>query len=199
MNASTDLTALIGLTLSDPKSVGRQLLAMKLPAEVRWLGLALVAVLTVLVMRLTVVLVPSDPMSPFGLALSNPVTGFVIQAASILLVAAAMTAAGRVFGGGGRFGDALLLMVWIEFILAILAGVQLILLVILPLAAVVLAFLAVVLFVWLIVQFAAELHGFTNLWAVLAGMIVTFFLLAITTALLLALLGIDPTMVSGQI
>ena len=61
------------------------------------------------------------------------------------------------------------------------------------------AFLAVGLFAWLIVQFAAALHGFTNLWAVLAGMIATFFLLAVVTALALALLGVDPTVVSGPI
>ena len=189
---------LIGLTLSDPKLAARQLMAMNLPAEVRWLGLVLVAVLTILVMRLTLLVLPADGMSPFGLLLSDPVTGFAVQVGSILLVSAAMTGVGRVFGGRGRFQNALLLMVWTEFLLAILAGLQFVLLLILPLAGVILAFLAVGLFVWLIVQFAAALHGFTNLWAVLAGMIATFCLLVIATALILAFLGIDPTVLSGQ-
>ena len=188
---------LIRLTFADPKTAARQLITMNPPAQARWLGLALVAVLTILVMRLTVLLVPAEEMTPVGIALRNPVSGFAIQVGSILLVAAAMTGAGRVFGGRGQFQDALLLMVWTEFLLAIIAGVQLVLLMFVPLAGVVLAFLAVGLFAWLIVQFAAALHGFTNLWAVLAGMIATFFLLAVATALVLAILGIDPTVVSG--
>lgn len=190
---------LIRLTFADPKTAARQLITMNPPAQARWLGLALVAVLTILVMRLTVLLVPAEEMTPVGIALRNPVSGFAIQVGSILLVAAAMTGAGRVFGGRGQFQDALLLMVWTEFLLAIIAGVQLVLLMFVPLAGVVLTFLAVGLFAWLIVQFAAALHGFTNLWAVLAGMIATFFLLAVATALVLAILGIDPTVVSGPI
>ncbi len=190
---------LIRLTFADPKTAARQLITMNPPAQARWLGLALVAVLTILVMRLTVLLVPAEEMTPVGIALRNPVSGFAIQVGSILLVAAAMTGAGRVFGGRGQFQDALLLMVWTEFLLAIIAGVQLVLFMFVPLAGVVLTFLAVGLFAWLIVQFAAALHGFTNLWAVLAGMIATFFLLAVATALVLAILGIDPTVVSGPI
>lgn len=190
---------LIRLTFADPKATARHLIAMNPPAQARWLGLALVAVLTVLTMRLTVLLLPTDEMSPVGMALRNPLSGFAIQVGSILLVAAAMTGAGRVFGGRGQFQDALLLMIWTEFLLAIIACVQLVLLMVAPFAGVVLAFLAVGLFAWLIVQFAAALHGFTNLWAVLAGMIATFFLLAVVTALALALLGVDPTVVSGPI
>lgn len=190
---------LIRLTFADPKATARHLIAMNPPAQARWLGLALVAVLTVLTMRLTVLLLPTDEMSPVGMALRNPLSGFAIQVGSILLVAAAMTGAGRVFGGRGQFQDALLLMIWTEFLLAIIACVQLVLLMVAPFAGVVLAFLAVGLFAWLIVQFAAALHGFTNLWAVLAGIIATFFLLAVVTALALALLGVDPTVVSGPI
>ena len=196
---SAQIMVLIRLTFADPKATARHLIAMNPPAQARWLGLALVAVLTVLTMRLTVLLLPTDEMSPVGMALRNPLSGFAIQVGSILLVAAAMTGAGRVFGGRGQFQDALLLMIWTEFLLAIIACVQLVLLMVAPFAGVVLAFLAVGLFAWLIVQFAAALHGFTNLWAVLAGMIATFFLLAVVTALALALLGVDPTVVSGPI
>lgn len=192
MSVTDQIKALLRLTLRDPQVAARALIGMRLPDQVRWLGLALVAVLTLIVMRLTLLIFPAEGLSPLGLALRSPVSGLPIQVGSILMVALAMMLAGRVFGGRGRFADALLLMVWLEFVLSLVAVVQVLLLVALPLAGVIFSLCAVALFLWLLVNFAAALHGFTNLWAVLAAMIGTFLGLAIATALALALLGIDP-------
>ena len=192
MNAQAELHLLLSLTLRDPQAAARRLLALRLSDQVRWLGLALVAVLTLIVMQLTLMTMPQEEVVSFGQIVRNPVTGFVIQTGSIIAVAAAMAFAGRVFGGRGLFPDALLLMVWMEFVLSVIAAIQFVLLLILPLAGLILSLVALGLFVWLLVNFAAALHGFTNLWLVLAGMIGTFFALAIIAALVMAALGIDP-------
>jgi hypothetical protein len=53
-----------------------------------------------------------------------------------------------------------------------------------------------VLFLWLMVNFIAELHGFRSLGAVFAGMILTFFAAALLLALLLGLI-LGPEALQG--
>ncbi|MCX8510037.1 MAG: hypothetical protein ORN49_14375, partial [Rhodobacteraceae bacterium] len=115
-----------------------------------------------------------------------------IQAGSILLIAAVMTFAGRLFGGGGRFMDGLLLVVWLEFILTVFAAIQFLTLLALPVLGVILSLLSIPLFLWLLVSFAAALHGFRTLLWVLLGMVGAFVLTVVVLAFVMALLGIDP-------
>lgn len=195
MNAAA-LRSMVGLTLTDPEAAARSLIALRLPDQARWLALALVSVLTVLVMRLTLMVTPPVPLSPFGGVMYHPVSGFLIQAVTILLLALAMARVGSWFGGGGRFADALVLSVWLEFLMVLVGGAQLVLLLTAPALTLVLAIAAVGLFVWTLVRFTAALHGFTNLWAVFAGIVGTFLALAILFAGLTVMLGIAPPMES---
>ena len=193
MNGLNDeVRTLIGVTLSEPQAAARRLMSINPPMQARWLGLAFVSVVTLLLMRLMLLSVPEGELTPLGMIMGHPIGGVAIQAGSILLMAVAMAYAGRIFGGRGRFEDALMLTVWIEFILAMLSAVQFVLLLVLPLGGALLSLVAIGLFVWLMVNFTAVLHGFTRLWAVLAGMVATFVVLVLTLALLLAVLGIAP-------
>jgi hypothetical protein len=189
---SDELRSLAVQTLTEPQAAARRLIVLGPPVQARWLGLALVSVLTLFVMKLTLMTLPDDELSPLGAILRHPIGGVAVQAGSILVMAMAMAFAGRIFGGRGQFEDALLLTVWIELILTMLSAVQFLLLLILPLGGVLLSFVAVGLFIWLMVNFTAALHGFTRLWAVLVGMIATFLVLALTLALIFAFLGITP-------
>ncbi len=198
MTGAAEVKALIALTLTEPRQAARRLMAMNLPAEARWLGLGLVVVMTMLTLQLIRLVLPDADPSPFGAAMGHPVSGFAFQAGSILVVSAVMAGAGRLFGGQGRFQDALLLMVWLEFVLALIAVLQLLLILVLPVAASILSIVALGLFLWLMVQFSAALHGFANLWAVLAGMVASFLVLVVAMALILAFLGLDPAVIMGM-
>ncbi len=192
-----DVPQLVVATLKDPQAAARRLIAERVPAQAIWLGLALVSVMSLMMLRLSLMAVGDGQMlNPAGTAFRHPVTGTIFQAGSILLIAALMTFAGRVFGGKGRFMEALLLIVWLEFILTVLAALQLVTLLLVPIVGVVLSVLAIPLFIWLLVSFAATMHEFQNKLLVLLGMIGVFVLTAVVLALVLVGLGIDPNLLT---
>lgn len=197
MTLGDEVPQLVVATLKDPRATARRLIAEQVPVQAIWLGLVLVSVMSLMVLRLSLMAVGDGQMlNPAGAAFRHPVTGTLVQAGSILLIAGVMTFAGRVFGGRGRFIDALLLIVWLEFILTALAAVQLITLLLIPVVGIVLSVLAIPLFIWLMVSFAAALHGFQNMLLVLLGMIGVFVLTAIALSLVLVALGIDPNLLT---
>jgi Yip1 domain len=189
-----EVKALAAYTFRDPKAAARTLLGLGVPAEARWLGLALVSVLTLLVGNLSLLGLPDDALSPIGRAVRHPVSGTLIQAGSTTIIAAAMTIVGNMFGGRGQYMDALLLMVWLQFLLVVLALAQTVLAFVVPVAALLVALVSLVLFFWLMVQFASALHGFTRPWAVFAGLIGTLLALSLIAAVLMSLFGIEPPM-----
>ncbi len=186
------LLSLVGLTLRDTDAAGRALVALRLPRQARWLGLALVAVLTVLMMRLTFMLVPAaGPVA--AMLLAQGVAGAVlVQAGSLVLIALATTLVGRMFGGRGRFDDALLLATWQGFIMVLMGIAQLVLLFVVPPLTLPFAIITLGLFLWMLIRFAMVLHGFTNPLAVLGGIIGTVFCLGLIMAFLAALFGVAP-------
>lgn len=187
----SDVQSLIRLSLTDPDQAARALVGLRLPAQARWLAVALAAVLTVTLAQLTI-LAPGAELSPMGRVLHHPLTGFVFQAGSILLIALAMTHVGRWFGGRGGFGDALVLTAWIEFMMVLVGAVQLVLALTVPFLAFFALLAAIVLFMTLLVRFTAVLHGFTNRWLVLAGIVGTFVAASFALAILASLAGIAP-------
>ncbi len=195
MKLGDELRQLLVLTLKDPQAAARRLLAEGVPSQAIWLGLLLVSVMTLILLRLSLLAVgEGQALNGVGLAFRHPVVGTIIQAGSIMIIAAAMTFVGRVFGGKGQFMGALLLIVWMEFVLTAFAGIQLLALLALPILGMILSLLSIPLFIWLMVSFAAALHGFKNLLLVLLGMIGAFVALALGLAIVLATLGIDPNL-----
>lgn len=178
-------------TLRDPQGVARGLIAADIPAEARWIAIALVAVLTVVSLDLALWLVPAGEPSVFSM-LSNPWLGLPVQVISILLVAGVMTGAGRPFGGRGSYADALTLTAWIEFIMVVAQAVQIVTMLILPPVSLIISVGSLVLFVWLMVHFTAALHDLSNLGQVFLAVIVGFVLVVVLVALVLGLLGITP-------
>lgn len=192
MTILTEVQDLMGETFRDPKRAAERLMQMDIPMQAVWLGVALVAILAVIVVRLSVLPLPEGELTPFGQILSHPFYGPVIQAVSITMIGAVMAGVGQVFGGKGTFRNALLLFVWLEFLVVLIGIVQTIALFVLPLVGVAITVLTFALFLWIQVQFIKALHGFSNGWLVFLGMIGTLLLLSFVLALLMAMLGIAP-------
>ncbi len=98
---------------------------------------------------------------------------------------------GRKFGGRGTLAGAVALIAWTEFILSLLQVAQIVALVILPPLAEVIGLLGLLVFLWLLSQFVAELHGFASAWKVLFVILVTGLLASFAVAVVLvSVLGI---------
>lgn len=165
-----DLAALIRDSVADPRDAARRLLALRLP-----LGTALEAV--VLVSALGAILVAALgggvvvlPGLDGGVVALGPLVYALILVVSILVAAAALATAGRALGGRGTFDEALVVMAWMQVIAAIVSLAQIILFLLLPVAAPVVMAAGFAILLWCGVNFVRVLHGFAG-WGRAAGTI----------------------------
>ena len=191
-----DFKALVGLSFRDPQAAARDLMAQGWPIQARWMALLAAVSVSALLASLAAALFSAPgPEGDRVVVLSQqPMVLAVMQMGAIVLAAGLMSGVGRMFGGGGRFEDALLLTVWIEVLLLIVQAAQVVLSLILPGVAGIFGLLAIALFLWLTVQFTKALHGFHSTPKVVLGMIGAVFVAGFVLSLLAAALGIMPEM-----
>jgi hypothetical protein len=176
-------------SVQNPRAGARALLAMALPMTARWLAFGFViagsSVLTVLAVRLSPA--GNDPLVQDVLA--RPIGIAMMQGVVMLAFAGLMHRVGRLAGGKGSFPDALLLLTWVQVILMLVQVVQIVLELVLPPAAEFLGLLGLGLMLWLVTHFVAELHGFTSLGMVFAGIVGTVLATGFAVSLLLVLIA----------
>ena len=187
------IAGLIPETLREPRRAARRLMDLGLPDEARWIGLLLVVVLAVMESRIAYALLPPVAGPDYFALLADPWVSLPAQTLALVLVAGAIAWIGGLFGGRGTFRDALLLVVWVEFVMTVAQAVQLVVLIILPPFGSLLALGVLLGFVWVMAQVIAELHGSRNIFKVLLGMVAGFALVVTVLAVLLSALGLIPT------
>ena len=183
----TSLSALMGLlrlTLSDPRGAARRVMALPLPLGARWQALALVIVLSMLFGQAAALMLAGEGVDATALGL--------IQAAALLTLVYAVYIVGRLMGGRGVFEDGLILVAWLQGVMVAVQLAQIVALLILPPLTGLLGFLGFALFLWLLTNFVAELHGFSSLGRVFGMILLTLFGVAIVLAIVLQMLGITP-------
>lgn len=190
-----DLKALARQTLRNPEAAAHWLIAQGWPMQVRWMALVLAVSLSGVLAFVSTLLFPV----PEGEAAMLPIAGQPLvlagmQLSAIVLGAGLMAGVGRLFGGHGRFEDALLLAVWIEAMLLVVQVVQIVVSLILPPLAGMLGIIAIALFLWLTVQFTKALHGFTSGPKVLFVMFATLMVMGFVLSFVMAALGLMPEM-----
>lgn len=202
-------------TLRDPRAAAGRLLATNPPMEARWLGLVLVAVLSLIVTTVLIMSMPPGNVMAWEGFISSPWTGLPAQVFGGIVMAFGLYRIGAFFGGAGRFADALLCIVWVNavqvvFMVAQLVATFLPLLVgglvalfwlslgglvasLSPLLGGLVAVLSFGVFFWILTQFTCALHGFRSSWKVFFGILasIVLFILVLSTlsGLLVALLS----------
>lgn len=178
-------------TVSNPREGAETILSLGLPRQALWLSFGLVIVLSMILGDLLYLLAGIAQQGPLtGPMGGSPVVIGLLQAAFLYMMTHAITQIGGLFGGTGRFEEALTLVIWLQFIFICVQVVQLVVVVVLPSVAGLITILALGLFLWLLVNFIAALHGFTSLGLVFAMTIVSAFAILFTLSLILTLLGI---------
>lgn len=189
---SSFLGGLIRETVQAPRSAARRLLAMGLPGEARLIGLGAVAVLSVLLVRLSVFGI-EDRLPPLVRMLGDPFFGIPAHALQMLGVAAIIRATAMIYRRPARFSDALLIAVWVEFIVLLFQAAQIVLTLVLPPVGLLMAVVTVGMFVWVLVNMTAVLLGMDSLLKTGLGLLASFVGLVILLSIVLALLGFYPT------
>lgn len=185
------IAGLVRLTFAKPREAAQVVMRMPLPLQDRWAAVALMAVLSAFLMQAMAALLP-PAVGPNGEVL-QPVGPFFwagMVAIGMVLTASLAFAVGRWRGGKGELADAVILIAWLQFIQLLMVVLQLVLLVTVPLLTPVVEIGAVLLFLWLLVNFVAEMHGFRSLGLVFLGVVVTFVVAVFSMSLLLMMLGV---------
>jgi len=195
-----DFRTLVRQTFRNPEAAARWLIAQGWPMQVRWMALALAVSVSGLLAYASTLLFPlpegadtSEAVAVFAIS-NQPLMLAGLQGVAIVLGAGLMAGVGRLFGGQGRFADALLLTVWIEVMLLIVQAAQIVLSLALPALAGILGILAIAMFLWLTVQFTKALHGFTSGPKVLLVMFATLLLMGFVLSFFMAAFGLLPEM-----
>lgn len=191
-----DFKTLVRQTMRNPDGAARWLIAQGWPMQVRWMALVLAVSVSGVMAYLSTLLfpMPEGEGAPVFMIGQQPLVLAGLQLGAIVIGAGLMTGVGRIFGGQGRFEDALILTVWIEVMLLIVQLGQIVLLLVLPPLAGILGIMAIALFLWLTVQFTKALHGFTSGPKVLLVMFGTLLVMGFVLSFFMAALGLMPEM-----
>lgn len=186
MNSVPSPLSLVKLSLADPIAGGRVLLALNPPMPVRWMLLAAVVSVSVLLLYL-------GPAVLGDLAALPPPFGFLaLQSVMNLVVIGLIAQVGRAFGGQGDFAGALWLVGWMQGITVIFLIAQIAAILLIPSLNMPVAVFSVGVSIWILVGYVCALHGFRSRLAVLSGMVAVFMVFSFLLSIVLVALGFDP-------
>ena len=186
-----NVAGLVRLTIAKPREAAQVVMRLPMTLQDRWAVVALMAVLSAFLMQAMAALIPPT-VGPNG-EVFQPVGPFFwagMVAIGMVITASLAFAVGRWRGGKGELADAVILIAWLQFIQLLLVVLQLVLLVTVPVLTPVVEIGAVLLFLWLLVNFVAEMHGFRSLGLVFLGVIVTFVAAVFAMSILLMMMGV---------
>ncbi len=197
MNLSEILT-LSGLwrhtrdTIRAPQEAAQAVLALNLPRNVLWLGLALVITLSTLLASAVLLMVP---MPEAGAGVPMPIVMGIVQAVFLVLVSLGIAVIGARFGGKGDFDGALALMVWLQAVFLVVQAFQIVAIAIgLSVLADIVSLASIPLFFWLMAQFVTVLHGFSSVWKTFWAIIMFLIAFAFLLSLVVTSFGLVPMM-----
>jgi hypothetical protein len=178
-------------TVSNPREGATTVLSFAPERQALWLMFALVIVLSLLLREFVTLFagIPADgpirgPMQSSALILGLMMGGF------LYITIHAVHRIGGFFGGTGSFEDSALLVIWLQFILICIQVIQIATLFVLPPLAGLITIIAIALYIWLLVNFIAVLHGFTSLGLVFVATLLSAFALLFVFSLILSILGL---------
>ncbi|KAF0675040.1 Yip1 family protein [Profundibacterium mesophilum] len=186
----SDLGSLVGDTLRAPRETFARLSAWRLSVPVLSQALLLVVVLSVLLAELSNLMVSYLHPPGVGVMLLSPMFFGALQLALLVGMLFAILLVGRALGGHGDLAGSILLVSWLQFIMVCVQLVQSAALLLVPSLAWAIGVGGLVLFLWLLTNFIAELHGFTALGRVFAMILFTMLGVALGLSFVLALFGV---------
>lgn len=178
-------------TIFEPRKIARELFELHVPRPVLWQIFALMVVVSTMLGALSVLLFPPPPGTQLG-ALASPLLAGLMEAGLFAAAAWAIWRIGRAFGGLGSFDQALMSIVWLQWVLFWVQIAVLGLALFAPGLAVMLYVFGVFLSFWIPANFIAEMHGFRSVGAVIGVMVATLIIAAFLVSFVLALLGVGP-------
>jgi hypothetical protein len=182
---------LLALTVRDPVEAARLLLSLHLSRGVLWQALALVTIVSVLVVALSPGPMPDAATAEGTDALFlSPFAYATILGASLVMLVFALHFTGAALGGSGSFAGTLTLVIWLEVLATAVRVVQVVTLLVAPVAAGIVSIAGLVLLFWTLVNFIRVLHGFDTLGRAILTLLLAIAGMSVGLMLILGLIGV---------
>ena len=178
-------------SLTLPRSAARRVLAARLPARVSLSVLFAALSLGSVLGSLLQILSPTQLNPVTAFLTHQPILATLIQLLLWLGVVGLIVLVGRGLGGRGHPGDALALIAVLHVVLLVIQVVQVVVFLALPVLGALLSLLALGWLGWALTAFITELHGFRSELKVFAGLFISFMVVLVCVAILMALLGLS--------
>lgn len=183
------LTRLSIETVKAPRSTFARLMALDLDRTTLWQALMLTVAVSILLGEAMTYVLSSRMGEPMP-RIVTPLTLAVIQGSFLIVTVFLIDFVGRMMGGTGRFADAILAMAWLNAVMIVLQVVQLVLAVALPPLFGLVVLVQVVLSLYLLTAFIAELHGFGSMARVFGMILFVLMGVALGLSFILTLSGV---------
>lgn len=182
----------IWTSVMEPSHAARKVLSMDFPRTWLWTGLALVAVINVIMLALLQLLSPvpvAFEQQAFSL---SPFAYVAIIGVFLVLFVFATYHVGKLFGGTGTLEATLAIIVWFQSISLTLEAIQVLLVLISPAIASIFGLISLGALIWCFVNFINVLHAFENLGKAIATIILALIGTALVAGIILTILGVAP-------
>jgi hypothetical protein len=174
-------------------------LSLGVPRDAIWLIVCLVVLLSVILAEITALVsggvAAESVLGVFG----SPIAMGILQLAVLLVTIGTVYAIGRAFGGTGSLEETAVLISWLQFIMVCIQVIQTAAFVLMPPLGAMIGIAALILFLWILTNFIAVLHGFRSLWQVFGMIVVSTFTIAFVLTLVLTMLGVGFEMPAGEV
>ena len=187
-----NVLSMVWRSITNAREGAEEILALGIPREAIWPFLFLVVVLSAILGQITTFLMVGIAGAETSGLLAMPIATGAIQLGVLLASIYVIYFVGRGFGGTGSVEETTLLMAWLQFVMVCVQVVQTVFLLIAPALGGMIGILAVALFLWLLTNFVAVIHGFKSLGQVFAMILVSMIVIAFALSILLSIIGFTP-------
>lgn len=182
------LLTMIRDSVADPQETADRLLSLRPSTGVIVQAAVLVSVLDALILGALgggSVVVPM----PEGEVVLSPFMLAAFFFSWLVLSAGGLQVGGQILGGKGRLQESLLVVVWLAVIKTAIDMATLLVALVVPPIAGVLAFLGLGILIWCVVHFVRALHGFAGYGRAVGALLLGGVIMVVGISALLALLG----------
>jgi hypothetical protein len=187
-----NLLAMVWRSITNPREGAEEVLSLGVPRSALWTLLLLVVVLSSILGQITTFLLAGISGAELSGLFAMPIATGVIQFVVLVGTVYAIHFIGRSFGGTGTLDEALLLIAWLQFVMVCIQVVQSLFMVIAPPIGSVIGIVALALFMWLLTNFVAVIHGFRSLGQVFTMILLSLFGIAFILSIILTIFGLTP-------
>ena len=180
----------VGATLNAPADVASQVLAHRYARPILMQAVVVLAIVNLMLIAVVSFIAPA----PVDLVVQvTPISLTTLIAASMIILASALSQAGRILGGTGGFDAALTLVIWLQAVGLTFDLLQIALMGLSPTLSALFGIGTLFALLWCTVNFVQVLHGFTSLGKAAATLAIAMIGTIFAVVVLMALLGLTPS------